>query len=79
VVEMDTTIDLFLVAERVVVCEAKTVPQATQLLLAEFYVFNIAYLKYLGRLFYFYEDYLFGIKSQQTLPTSLIHLCSALV
>jgi len=41
---MDTTIDLFLVAERVVVCEAKTVLQATQLLLAEFYVFNIAYL-----------------------------------
>jgi len=79
VVEMDTTIDLFLVAERVVVCQAKTVLQATQLLLAEFYVFNIAYPKYLGGLFHFYEDYLLGIKSQQTLPTCVIHLCSALV
>jgi len=58
-----------------VVCEATAVLQASKLLLAAFYVFHTAY----HGLLYFYKHYLFGINSQKTLPTSVIHLCNALV
>ena len=53
VAQMDATLNVFIVAKKVVICKAKSVLQATKLLLAAYYTFHVAYPKYLGGFFYY--------------------------
>lgn len=78
VVTMDAAMNIFIVAEQVVICKAASISVATKLLLASFYVFNIEYPKLLGGVLYFFEYYLYNIRSRKNLPISVIQLCNSL-
>ena len=49
VVQMDYSINMFLVIEWEIVCETKSVLNSIQVLLASYFVFNIVYPKLLRR------------------------------
>ena len=78
VVTMDAAINIFIVAEKVVLCKAASISVAIKLLLASFYVFNIEYPKLLGGVLYFFEYYLYNIRSRKNLPIAVIQLCNQL-
>ena len=78
VVTMDAAMNIFIVAEKVVLCKAASISEATKLLLAAFYVFNIEYPKLLGGVLYFFEYYLYNIRSRKNLPIAVIQLCNEL-
>ena len=54
VIQMDYTINMFLVVEREIVYNVESVFQAVKVLLVSYYVFNIAYPNLLGGLFVYY-------------------------
>ena len=78
VIEMDYTINMFLVVEREIVCSVKSVFQAVKVLLASYYVFNIAYPNLLGGLFVFLLYYVFKVKPKERVPVSVSQLCSVI-
>ena len=75
---MDYTINMFLVVEREIVCSVKSVFQAVKVLLASYYVFNIAYPNLLGGLFVFLLYYVFKVKPKERVPVSVSQLCSVI-
>ena len=79
VINMDFSMNMFLVVEREIVCSIKSVFQAVQLLLSAYYVFNISYPKLLGGFFVFLKCYVFKLKAvKEKLPVSVAQLCSVL-
>ena len=79
IVQMDFSINMFLVIEREVVCQTKSVFNSIQVLLASYFVFNIVYPKLLGGLFLFFKRYLFKIECRgEKLTTSFSYLCNLL-
>ena len=79
VINMDFSMNMFLVVEREIVCNIKSVFQAVQLLLAAYYVFNIRYPNLLGGFFVFLKCYVFKLKAvREKLPVLVTQLYSVL-
>ena len=75
VVTMDAALNIFIVAEKVVLCKATSVSVATKLL----FMFSILSTPnfWEGSL-YFFEYYLYNIRSRKNLPIAVIQLCNQL-
>ena len=75
---MDFALNMFLVIERKVVCNVRSVFQAVKVLLATYFVFNISYPNLLGGLFVFLMFYVCNIKPKEKMPVSVLQLCSVI-
>ena len=69
---------LFIVAERLVVVESKSLLAAMKDLIAVYFVFNIEYPKALMATYVFIQHCILNLKDDQALPNTAVQVVSAL-
>ena len=74
----DSSLQFFVVAERVVLCENNDFVEALIDLVCVYFVFNIVYPKPLYPVFLFLQHYVLGIKDRQPIPAAFTRVLNAL-
>ena len=77
-VEGQSSVQFFVVAERIVMDESENFMEALLDLICVYFAFNIVYPKPLYPVFLFIQRYIMDIKDSQTIPPALTRVLSAL-
>ncbi len=67
-VKHHNTVQMFVVAERQVVCEVETVWEGLRSMFGVYFAFNLEYAKQHRPLLIFIQHYVFNIKDSQSIP-----------
>ena len=65
---------VFICAEKSIFLESQSLKDSIIDLIAVYFIFNIAYPKYLDAILLFFQHFVFKIKDQQRLPNSTVKL-----